>query len=170
MTKENSPLTILIKDNVELLQQLTAFIQQQSVPIYHLPNTQLHSGSVGAHVRHIVDHYTSLFGQTHIVNYDNRSRDPELEVDPELAVQALQNISTRIANIKIDKAVDVVVCTGLDHESSEVQSSLARELCFVHSHTTHHMAIIRLLAIHNNVRLPSDFGKAASTQKYEKNV
>ena len=46
----------------------------------------------------------------------------------------------------------------------ELDSNFLRELQFVSHHSTHHMAMIRVICTNLGVSLPSDFGIAASTR------
>lgn len=170
MPEQENQTKKLVDDNILLLEQLAQFVQEQVCDIYSVTNEQLQSGSIGAHVRHIIDHYLSILAPGDIVNYDKRERDANIEINAIYAGDILAALCSELSNLTKSKAIKVVVSTSVAGSSSTVDSTYARELCFLHSHTTHHMAIIRLLAIHNNVVLPSYFGKAASTQKFEKNV
>lgn len=168
MIQAEVKLSNLVDDNGHLLTQLAEFILAQGQTIYAITNPELESGSIGAHVRHIIDHYLSVLSNGPEINYDQRDRDQAMETNASYAADAIYTLIGVLAAITADQPVSVVVSTSVDSDANKVNSTLSRELCFLHSHTTHHMAIIRLLALHNNVMLPSDFGKATSTQKYEK--
>jgi hypothetical protein len=47
-----------------------------------------------------------------------------------------------------------------------IESSAARELEFLHSHTVHHHALIAEKLSSSGVKLPDDFGVAPSTLKF----
>lgn len=170
MPEQENQTKKLVDDNILLLNQLAQFVQEQASQIYSLPNEQLQSGSIGAHVRHIIDHYLSVLVDGGVVNYDQRERDAKIEINATYAGDILNALCSELSDLSKSDSVKVVISTNVEGPSSTVDSAYDRELCFLHSHTTHHMAIIRLLAIHNNIVLPCYFGKAASTQKFEKNV
>lgn len=130
----------------------------------------INSGTIGAHVRHVIEHYQSLLIGASCINYDERARDNAVETQPEVAVARLNTLIHELNQISADKIVDVLCSTNADFEIVPSTSSLRRELIFVHSHTTHHMAIIRILALSMKLPISGDFGKAASTQKFEHNV
>jgi len=133
----------------------------------------MNSGTIGAHVRHVVEHYQSLLlgsDNADTINYDNRSRNHAIETQPATAVAALKSLTSALQHITTDKIVDVLCSTNTAPQTNPTTSSLRRELVFVHSHTTHHMAIIRILALSMKLPISIDFGKAASTQKFEHNV
>lgn len=181
MTELANPIERLVNDNNHLLRQLTEFITTSGSAIYALNNEALESGSIGGHVRHIIDHYLSTFTRADIIDYDARARDQAVEQNSAFAADAIYTLidvlHTEVTKgtssqgqamaATTDKLVQVRVSTNVGEPACVVGSTLARELCFLHSHTTHHMAIIRLLALHNGVQLPSNFGKASSTLKFE---
>lgn len=133
----------------------------------------INSGTIGAHVRHVVEHYQSLLlgsDNADNIDYDNRSRNSAIETQTATAITTLNKLIIALQQITADKIVDVLCSTNTDAKTNPTTSSLRRELVFVHSHTTHHMAIIRILALLMNVPINENFGKAASTQKFEHNV
>jgi len=156
-------------DNKFVLNQLLSLTEKLSDSEFKIVKKQ-HGSSIGAHVRHIIEHYQSFFSASFIVNYDQRSRDPLLENSTLLANQAINDLLTKLACAQNDQAVNVICATNPHKKSLPVESSLARELVFLYSHTTHHMAIIKLLAADLSLSLSADFGKAASTQAFESHV
>ncbi|PQJ53704.1 hypothetical protein BTO11_08510 [Psychrosphaera saromensis] len=130
----------------------------------------MNSGTIGAHVRHVVEHYQSLLLDADTIDYDNRSRNTAIETQPAMAINSLNSIIFELQKLIADKAVDVLCSTNTAPQTNPTTSSLRRELVFVHSHTTHHMAIIRILALSMMLPISMNFGKAASTQKFEHNV
>lgn len=156
-------------DNKFVLDQLLSLTEKLSDSDYKKVKKQ-HGSSIGAHVRHIIEHYQSFFSASSVVNYDQRSRDTLLENSTLLANQAISHLLTKLASAQNDKAVSVICATNAHKKSLPVESSLARELVFLYSHTTHHMAIIKLLAADLSVSFSDDFGKAASTQAFESYV
>jgi uncharacterized damage-inducible protein DinB len=163
---QNHPIA---NDNITLINQLSACIAILSRAQYQQINYDLNSGSIGAHVRHIIEHYQALFAEPHNINYDARKRDPHIEKEPDIALKALSNIIKQLKQTSDDAECWVKCATNLSDDNPPVVSSISRELTFLFSHTTHHMAIIRILALAQALAIPDGFGKAASTQRFEAN-
>jgi uncharacterized damage-inducible protein DinB len=167
----NESISQLISDNRALLDQLIDFLLPLTPSLYQEKVARLHSGSIGGHVRHILDHYQSMFKEGTSVNYDERERCQAIEQDAMRAVRAIRDVQSNLSTLPTtDSALQVICSTSTQYEASTASSSLSRELMFVHSHTTHHMAIIRLLAICLGNDTVEEFGKAPSTLKFEQNV
>ncbi len=132
------------------------------------------TSSVGAHVRHILDRYQCFFAgtQSGIIDYDARKRDKSIESNLEAASFALTSLMRRIESIDLGKflGTQVQVRESVHPESplAEIPSTFDRELMGLISHSTHHLAIIALIAKALGYELPEDFGKAASTILYER--
>lgn len=128
-------------------------------------------GAVGAHFRHVLDHYESFLSglEAGRVDYDRRERERELERDPELARQRLESCAARLEQLVasgLDCAV-VVLTASAPGRVREARSSLGRELQFLASHTVHHYALIAVLVRLWGVAPDDDFGVAPSTLAYE---
>jgi ATP-dependent 26S proteasome regulatory subunit len=130
----------------------------------------MNSGTVGAHVRHIIEHYQSLLSAAETVDYDKRARNVLIETQQKTAIEALKTLTLQLDTFTSDRSIHVLCSTNSCENPVASISSLRRELVFVHSHTTHHMAIIRILALTMKLPISINFGKATSTQKYEHNV
>jgi len=124
---------------------------------------------VGAHFRHVIDHYDCFFEgvETGRVDYYTRKRDPAIQSDPSLAVEAMRRIQTRIRALSGHLDATIQVDTGGpdggDGQAGWAVSSVRRELAFVLSHTLHHLAQIRGMALELGVELGEDVGVAHST-------
>lgn len=195
-----SNLTQLISDNIHLLTQLREFISGLTSDDYAQDNALLDSGTIGAHNRHIIEHYDALINATQptettacaklVIDYDARARNTQLEQHPEMAQSEIERVCAALTQCQLTeqntrlKAHDVkfqnndllqpiamtttIRCsTNVNTDSAAINSTLQRELVFLHSHTTHHMAIIRILATALGHNVDKGFGKAASTQQFE---
>lgn len=195
-----SNLTQLISDNIHLLTQLREFISGLTSDDYAQDNALLDSGTIGAHNRHILEHYDALINATQptettacaklVIDYDARARNTQLEQHPEMAQSEIERVCAALTQCQLTeqntrlKAHDVkfknndlsqpiamtttIRCsTNVNTDSAAINSTLQRELVFLHSHTTHHMAIIRILATALGHNVDKGFGKAASTQQFE---
>ena len=157
----------VLRLNLALLDQAEAAIRALS-DHYRTPPSPDQS-PVGAHVRHVIDHYSSFFLgiESGKVDYYTRERDPRLEADPDAAVEALRTVKERLSRSSDLLGRPLAVDTGgPEHEGGEARwapSSVQREMAFVLSHTLHHMAIIRMAAHQLGVELHGDLGVAHST-------
>jgi hypothetical protein len=127
-----------------------------------------YAGPVGAHLRHVIEHYEALvFPAAHgVVDYDNRARDRELERNPALARERLQALRTRLGtgSLALTTSVQVHGQGGTAGEFTfSVASSIGRELAFVASHTAHHFALLAPHCREHGISTPADFGQAPST-------
>lgn len=126
-------------------------------------------GSIGGHLRHILDFYTSFIDGCvrSQVDYNYRVRDTRLEQD---RVLTLARIDETISKLK-----RLTGLTGQEHllVSSEdgtrwCRSSILRELEFLESHTIHHYSLIAMLLRLHEVEPGEEFGVAPSTLKHWK--
>lgn len=132
--------------------------------------TRVEGSTIGAHMRHIIEHYEELFaGLDHgIINYEARKRDADLEKDPAIALIRIEGIRGKID--RLDKlmlkrpiTLKESICETCDQ--IEHVSSISRELSFLNLHTVHHLAIIREILRSFDVQLDENFGVAPATVK-----
>jgi hypothetical protein len=143
-----------------------------SEEVYARPLTGVFTGSLGAHYRHILDHFLCLIEgiRTGKVNYDLRRRDPLLEnsiAQAHLATEALMDEFCDLApdTLQQECLVSYRVAYG-DGREEAVPSNVAREIMFCVGHAIHHFAILKLLCAGAGVDLPYEFGIAPSTLKH----
>jgi uncharacterized damage-inducible protein DinB len=128
------------------------------------------SGSIGAHVRHCLDHVHAVLDRVPetTMSYDHRRRHAALEEGRHVAVAALRAAVERLEQVAT-RTPDgpVLLETQVDREGGRVQvaSSMARELVFVLQHTIHHQALVALLLAGRGQAVPLTFGYAPSTPR-----
>ena len=131
------------------------------------------AGSLGAHYRHVLDHFLCLAEGTRTgeVNYDQRRRNPQLETSVACArlvtdalIEELGTLSPE--TLQRECAVTYNVAYGAS-EGEAIRSNLAREVMFCVGHAIHHYAILRLLCAGVGLKLPYEFGVAPSTLKHQ---
>lgn len=133
-------------------------------------------GPVGAHLRHVVEHYAALVfpAEVGVVDYDARPRERAMESDPLLASSRVRELRQRLATwpaALLDRPVRVRGQGGLlGDRGFEVASTHGRELAFVASHAIHHFAALAADGRALGIPLPKDFGKAPSTVAHERVV
>ncbi len=131
----------------------------------------LSRSSVGAHIRHVLDHFSSLLEgiDNGVVDYDLRARDTAIERSRSCAVSAILDIERSLADARFrsDRELTVRVDSGERGPRAASRSSLQRELQFCIAHTVHHYAIVALLLRARGIEVEAGFGVAPSTQKHE---
>jgi hypothetical protein len=155
---------------------------QQGIDVIKRHGTQLYAretegapSRVGAHFRHVLDHYEVFFAGLPggRIDYDARERDPAVELDPARAIASAESFISRLAELGAkgeNRLIEVNVAEG-DHSAAEpvwTRSSIQRELSFLMSHTVHHYVLIALHAREAGVDLGEEFGVAPSTLAYWK--
>ncbi len=158
-------------DNIAGLRRLRDVVAQMTAEQYTASVSPCDSG-IGAHVRHVLDHYDALWiglERGHI-NYDERQRDPRTEQDIDYALQRIDDQIDRLGKLQtVDPALALTVCMDCGStQSTEVAAptSLQRELQFLVSHTVHHDALIAAAAAQLSLTTTADFGVAPSTLRH----
>jgi uncharacterized damage-inducible protein DinB len=126
------------------------------------------SGSVGAHVRHTLDHCAALLEPPtdRAIDYDSRRRGTDIERNRSAAITELRRLASQAHLINAEAEARLLTLSAVvarDGTRSTSQSTLGRELVFVLSHTVHHQAIIALLLAAEGRRTPERFSLAPST-------
>jgi hypothetical protein len=107
-----------------------------------------------------------------VINYDKRGHDKMIETDKELALEVINRIHTFVDKQKTDTALVLEASYNAADETVTVSSSYFRELTYNIEHAVHHMAIMKIgiNEVASHVKLPSDFGVAASTVRYREEM
>lgn len=176
------------RDPMEVTEQLArgnaAFLRQGLELIRNLDDEQFQDapapfsrGGIGAHFRHILDHYDAFLAglSSGRVDYDRRERDANLEERRDVAdakIDSILRALARLGGAEADRPLEVAMDCGAGPGAPHVwsPSSVARELQFLVSHTVHHYAVIAAIARLFGVEPGSDFGVAPSTLKYERDA
>lgn len=152
-----------------LLLQLTDMLAALPQNQYSQPVAVLNNASIGQHIRHVIELFEELFTgwETGTVNYDNRRRDYVLETNSNMAAQRLSAIAQQA--IRHDKPLQLCSAhTNAKDSTVTVPTNYLRELIYNMEHTVHHMALIRIgIQAISVIRLPENFGVAASTIRYK---
>lgn len=152
----------IVNQAIELLDDLSISAYQKKLPP-HFPS------SIGAHIRHVIDHFSALVNgctNSH-VDYNVRQRYTEVEQSPDLAITRLNHIKLWLENIPANElAKPLAVTSEIDvscEHSTTCNSTLERELVFVSSHAIHHYALIKIMCAMQNKSIPEYFGYAPAT-------
>ncbi len=128
------------------------------------------SGSVGAHVRHCLDHVralTSTRGSDELT-YDSRLRGTAVETDPVAAVHEIDRLCIELEALPAAWLDDSLRLRSLMHADGGyvyVGTTAAREVAFVIQHTIHHAAVIAILLERLGIAVPPEFGYAPATPR-----
>lgn len=159
--------SVIVSDNIELLLQVRNLVVSISREQYVFKPAIFKTDCVGAHLRHVLDHYFSLIRDLSSgrIDYDRRERDPRIAEDPAVAAAKMDEIIIALGSLPAD---DTAVAIKMDCGDCSVWSgsTLGRELQFQLSHHVHHNAIIRMILEAQSVAFDESFGLAPSTIKY----
>ena len=131
-----------------------------------------YGASIGAHYRHVLDHFLCLLDglATGEVDYDRRQRSPELEGSVDAARRTTDNLIAAFeglpASILPEQCTAKYTVGYGGDDAIGVPSNVAREIMFCVGHAIHHYAILRMLCSQMSVQLPYEFGIAPSTLKH----
>lgn len=167
---DNSRLLDAVTD---VLRQGRGFLDHVSPEKYCDPSLmQSPACSLGAHYRHVLDHFQCLLegvGTGH-VNYDRRRRDPLVENSLTRAQEVTETLIQEFRGLR--REVLIQTCTmasSVNYSAGDalpVGSTIAREVVFCVGHAIHHYAILKMLCSGSGIVLSDEFGIAPSTLKH----
>lgn len=151
-----------------LLLQLRDVLEELTNEQYSNPIKVLSNGSIGQHIRHILEFFIELqkgYVSGH-VDYDKRVRDIKMETNKVTAAEAIDSILNDLSRPNLDIVLSVEYGAG-SVPTARVQTNYYRELVYNMEHTVHHMALIRIgIEAITGLQLPREFGVASSTLRY----
>lgn len=156
----------MLSSSKKILTDLISLLHlPQAQEVYTTSVTVLSGGTIGQHIRHIIELYTCLLEGYYkeCVNYDERKRELIIETIPTVALEKIHFI---IDHIEMpDKSI--IVESNLNNKNLKIQSSYYRELLYNLEHCIHHQALIRaaLIALQQEI-VSENFGIAPSTLQY----
>jgi uncharacterized damage-inducible protein DinB len=155
---------------VDVVEQAISLLDDISLTDYQASLKPHFSSSIGAHIRHIVDHFLAIVdaADSGEINYNKRNRHGEVEQFPQKAIASLEEISAWLADTcshtLLNRKVKVTTEIDISHtKSTTCESTVERELVFVASHAIHHYALIRIIRNMQGKELPEFFGYAPAT-------
>lgn len=154
-----------------VLAQLHGALESLSDAHYAARPVGVFESSIGGHVRHCLDHIASICSAraADTLDYDLRERGTTVEGDRLCAIREINRLTTLLehwSDAHIERRIRLTVTLSGDGTRAMVDSTLGRELAFVHSHTIHHNATIASMARTLGVALPEHFGYAPATLAY----
>lgn len=132
----------------------------------------LFQSSVGAHYRHILDHYHCFFAglDNGHIDYDKRSRDERIENDAAFCLQTIDAVLDQLQRLHgadPRSGLSVSLKTSASEDETAILSTLEREMVFLHGHTTHHYALIAAMMRVMGYQTDKSMGIAPSTMVYQ---
>lgn len=150
--------------------ELKAILSQVVDTDYSKKIAVIENGTLGKHVRHILEFYECLFmsNESDTVCYDDRKRNLLLEENLGFACDYIDEIATQLEQIEVDKRI--LLKSKYGATEIEIESTLFREITYNIEHTVHHLAIIRIAISFEfkYIDLSSTFGYADSTVQFLK--
>jgi len=157
-----------------ILGQCADLVARTSAEMFGAPSRVLPGGSIGKHLRHIMDHFSAAAEAAATglsIDYDHRERNVPMEREPRVALEAIAAVRARLAEAArkpMNTPVAVRVMLTGTGEEADLRSSAAREIFFAMHHAVHHQAMMRAIAAEFGMEVDVDFGKAPSTLNYER--
>lgn len=156
-----------------ILDQCRRLVDAVGPDTYAEPCPTMMNGTIGAHVRHALDHFSAAMAglRDEVIDYDRRARDTPTERDPKAASERLRELIGAIERVppaQAERPVSVRVMLSADGSEAELESTLGRELAFAAHHAIHHHAMIAVIARELGAQTPEGFGKAPSTLNHER--
>ncbi len=155
-----------------ILSQLADVMRQLEPSDFARPSAALSRATIGQHVRHTLEFFICLENgiASGVVNYDNREHNECMESSKELAQATLERVIQFVADKRTNLPLTLEMGYDRNSEATEkVESNYLRELAYNIEHAVHHMAMIKvgLWDLAPYVKVPSDFGVAASTVRHQ---
>lgn len=156
-----------------VLKQCADLLEGVTQEEYTAPSERMFGATIGQHVRHTIDHFRAPLRTRDgdAIDYDRRDRGTSIETQRDAAigeVRALLDELARTGGEDASRNVRIRVMLTSSGETTDLDSTLARELAFASHHAIHHHAMIAAIASERGIDLPDGFGKAPSTLEHER--
>jgi uncharacterized damage-inducible protein DinB len=164
----------LITHNIICLEQGVDLLRTLDDDCYTHTQVPLYPSSIGAHLRHGLEHYMSFLAGVDAgrIDYDARKRDLRIATSRAYATETSQGIIEGLKQLPLeDRSLLVKMDCDQQTEEEEVPwsvSSVKRDLQYLQAHTIHHYALIALILRLQGHEPGADFGVAPSTLRYRK--
>lgn len=132
--------------SIQQIKQLQELLQSLSSEQFSSFKDPVFGSSIGKHTRHIIEFYISFFDfyEKEIpLSYDDRKRVAEFETNLKLANEQLDIISKKLSENFEEK--EAVLKYQIHQKTFYTKTSISRELNYLNEHTTHHIALIRMI-------------------------
>jgi hypothetical protein len=157
---------------IRILDQLRDVVESIESNHFCARSEALSGSTIGQHLRHTLEFFICLESgfKNGKLNYDKRAHDKLVETDKFLALSTIESIKDFVKNIDLNKNLQLEVSYDITSDSFVVVGTNAlRELVYNIEHAVHHMAIMKIgiREVAPYLKLPSDFGVATSTVRFQ---
>jgi len=141
----------MLSSHIDVLQQAVDLLNNISSEDFQKVMQPHLSGSIGQHIRHVIDHYLALENgfENGFIDYNQRNREANIEVSVVAARETIQAVQAWLATLNsndLQKIVEVRSEISVSEKINEdCTSTLAREIMFVSSHAIHHYSLIGVI-------------------------
>lgn len=158
----------LLNTNIEALEEGTELLKILGPDQYIAGYKPAFHSTIGAHFRHVLEHYRCLFSQLESGTfcYDDRERDQLLECDIGYAARTMTELKSALSTFD-ERAFEASYLVQDEQSAGTIKTTLQRELLFLQSHTMHHYAIIGAMARAFGRQPEDDFGVAIATRTHQ---
>ena len=161
---------------VRVLEQGLALIERLDDDLYSGAAALPVQSGVGSHFRHCLDFFESFLAGVGSgrIDYERRERDPLVARDRAFAATKLRIIVSELRSLPVADGdarllVSLEDVADASHDLPRwCDSTVARELQFLLSHTVHHYALVALVLRLRGFEPGEEFGVAPSTLKFWK--
>ena len=159
----------LLETNITALQEGAQLLMVLEVNQYTEGYKPAFHSTIGAHFRHVLEHYRCFIAQldSRLFCYDKRERDQLLECDADYAARTIDELKAALLAID-DSHFEAAYLIDDQQTAEPVSTTLQRELLFLQSHTVHHYAIIGAMTRAFGNKPKDDFGVAIATREHQK--
>ncbi len=169
--RQNSSLqNLLIESVCEVLRQGIDLLEAIDDETYSGgANAVQNNGAVGGHFRHCLEFINCFLGgaENGRVDYNERRRDSVIETRREYAIGEYRRTIAALEKSGLPDGEIFVKPEDVARDADFwCDSSVARELEFLHSHTIHHYALIGFKLRARGIEVPDEFGVAPSTLRF----
>lgn len=162
----------MLNSHIEVLQQAVDLLEGMSSDEFQEVVQPHLSGSIGQHLRHVIDHYLALEQgiESGTVDYNMRNREANIEQSPIAASDSIKAIQSWLGSLTKDALsadIQVISEVSISHiENVNCRSTLLREIVFASSHAIHHFSLISIIRSLQGASVPKYFGYAPATISY----
>ncbi|WP_147250990.1 DinB family protein [Arenicella xantha] len=159
----------LVEANARVLREGADLLSKIHISHYSKSASPAFESTIGAHFRHVFEHYRCFFGQLNsgVICYERRERDQILERDIHYAQRTAAELITAFDALDSSRFSRPIQLHDLV-SGCKVDTNLGRELLFLQSHTVHHYALIGAISRTLGERPDVDFGVAEATREHQK--
>lgn len=163
----------LIQSVIDTLRQGETLLAEISDGEYTRKLPVAFNASIGGHYRHCLDHFRALINAASVgdLNYNHRDRGTLVENDRSAALNATRGLCEGYAQLDpvfLTRTLAVTCKTSYSTSGSQASpSTIGREIMYSVAHAVHHYALIGVMGGIMGMKLPSGFGVAPSTLKYQ---